>query len=279
MNKSIFPLLALLDSEPASETAEAPKRNPIETKQLSETIWLLNDNNEATGYVVVGKEKAAVIDTMNGFENVEHVVRKITNLPLVLINTHGHCDHIYGNMYFNQKAFIGKKDEGVAKEHLSFPEFKDFFKENKKKLNLKKPRFSYAKDGDVFDLGGITLKVIDFPAHTPGGILLLDAQDRVLFTGDSINRHLWMQLETSLPLGVLSDSLKKIESLTGTYDRILHGHAQNFEPASLYTELCEAVQEVIDGKTAEDSPYTYFMGTCTQHKYTKGDVTIVYNKN
>ena len=35
----------------------------IKVKQMNESIYLLDDNGEATGYLVVGKEKAAVIDT------------------------------------------------------------------------------------------------------------------------------------------------------------------------------------------------------------------------
>ena len=68
----------------------------IKIKKLNGHIYLLDDNGEATGYLVTGKEKAAVIDTMNGIEDVHKAVRTITDLPLVLINTHGHCDHIFG---------------------------------------------------------------------------------------------------------------------------------------------------------------------------------------
>lgn len=37
--------------------------------QICDHIWLMNDNNEATGYVVVGNKYAAVIDTMIGLVN------------------------------------------------------------------------------------------------------------------------------------------------------------------------------------------------------------------
>lgn len=65
--------------------------------QICDHIWLMNDNNEATGYVVAGNKYAAVIDTMIGLVNVEAEARKLTNLPLICVNTHGHCDHIGGN--------------------------------------------------------------------------------------------------------------------------------------------------------------------------------------
>ena len=36
----------------------------IKITKINDHIWLLNDNNEATGYLVVGNEKALIIDNM-----------------------------------------------------------------------------------------------------------------------------------------------------------------------------------------------------------------------
>ncbi len=65
----------------------------IKVKKLNDHIYLMDDNGEATGYLVVGEKKALVIDTMNGYANVYDVVRTLTDLPLMVVNTHGHCDH------------------------------------------------------------------------------------------------------------------------------------------------------------------------------------------
>ena len=90
--------------------------------KLSDRIYLFDDNHEATGYLVVGDEKALVIDTMNGLSNVLQLVRAITDLPVMVVNTHGHCDHIFGNIYF-EEAYVHKNDLSLAAEHSSFPEF------------------------------------------------------------------------------------------------------------------------------------------------------------
>ena len=74
--------------------------NRIHVKKLGERIYLMDDAGDATGYLVVGEEKALVIDTMIGWEDVNEVVKGITTLPIMVVNTHGHCDHIYGNIYF-----------------------------------------------------------------------------------------------------------------------------------------------------------------------------------
>ena len=140
----------------------------IKLTQLTPYVWLMDDAGEATGYVVIGSEKAAVIDTMNGWADVKAVARKLTELPLVVINTHGHCDHIYGNVYFDE-AFLHPADFALAEEHSQFPEFV----EELNKHGYRMPPFKPMADGDVVDLGGLHLQAVHLPGHTPGGLLIL----------------------------------------------------------------------------------------------------------
>ena len=70
----------------------------IKVKQINDHVWLLNDNDESTGYLVTGSERGLIIDTMTGYGNVRKVAEEITDLPLTVVNTHGHPDHIYGNV-------------------------------------------------------------------------------------------------------------------------------------------------------------------------------------
>ena len=44
----------------------------IKVKQINNHIWLLNDNDESTGYLVTGSERGLIIDTMTG-HNLELV--------------------------------------------------------------------------------------------------------------------------------------------------------------------------------------------------------------
>ena len=51
-------------------------------KQLKPFLYLLDEAHEATGYIVVGDERVCVIDTMNGYNDLHKVVRKITDKPI-----------------------------------------------------------------------------------------------------------------------------------------------------------------------------------------------------
>ena len=241
--------------------------------KISDCIYLFDDNHEATGYLVVGDEKALVIDTMNGLSNVLQLVRTITDLPVMVVNTHGHCDHIFGNIYF-QEAYIHKNDLILANEHSCFPEFTGMCKQ----YGMAMPPFQTIEHGEVIDLGGATLEVILTPGHTPGSICLLYREERVLFTGDAINCHLWMQLDNSLSIRELAENLEHLLYLKEHADKILHGHARGYEPISLLQELYEGARELAEHpELSENDPdYPWFGGIAKQHPLGNGNKVICY---
>ncbi len=231
-------------------------------KEMCPGVFLMDEAHEATGYLVVGNEKACVIDTMNGWNDLNAAVRRITDKPVTVINTHGHPDHIFGNMYFDN-AFLHPADLELARMFAEEPEFVRILEEK----HLTMPPFSETREGDVFDLGGRHLEVYDLPGHTPGGIVLLLREDRILFTGDSVNHHLWMQLDGCAPLDVFVKNLDRIMFLEQKAGRILHGHADNFDDISLMRCLRNGAEELLRGGTENDTPYRYFGGVVRQHPF------------
>ena len=171
-------------------------------KEVKPGIFLMDEAHEATGYLVIGEKKACMIDTMNGYNNLNETARKLTDKPVVVVNTHGHPDHIFGNVFFSE-AYMNPADLDLARSFVESPEYRKILKEQ----NLSFPPFRNILPGDVIDLGGRTLEVFSLPGHTPGSILLLLKEDRILFTGDAVNHHLWMQLDGCLSI---SDYVKEL---------------------------------------------------------------------
>jgi len=121
--------------------------------------------------------------------------------------------------------------------------------------------------------------VIGCAGHTPGSVCLLLEEDRILFTGDAINHHLWMQLEESLPITELLASLERIAWVKEKADRILHGHARGFDEIRLLDQLKAGAAELIcqhaDGNVS-DEPYPWFGGVAKQHAFGSDGSVICY---
>ncbi|MGN0484493.1 MAG: MBL fold metallo-hydrolase [Lachnospiraceae bacterium] len=242
--------------------------------QINDHIWLLNDNDEATCYVVAGKEKAMVIDTMLGMVNVKEEAQKLTNLPLICVNTHGHGDHIGGNWSFDQ-VHMHPADFFLVKEALTFPEIQAIIAQE----GIRYPEFTPIADEQIFDLGGVELQAYELPGHTPGEIVLLDRADRILFTGDGVIEQIWMQLPESLPIQTQIQSMQRIQHLCTEFDTILTGHSRGPEKAELFDALLAAAIDLENGNTDQDVEYHWFGGTCMAHPYGKEPRRIVYQEN
>ena len=59
-------------------------------KEVRPGIFLMDEGHEATGYLVVGEDKACMIDTMMGYNDLKQAVAKLTDKPVTVVNTHGH---------------------------------------------------------------------------------------------------------------------------------------------------------------------------------------------
>ncbi len=229
--------------------------------QLMPHLWLIDDLDEATCYVIEGKTHAMVIDTVNGWEDLNAIVRTLTQLPLIVVNTHGHVDHVCGNVYFDE-AWVHPADLALGIEHLGYQ--KEFYEKN----DLTPCPFRELSIGQVFDLGDLELEVVDLRGHTPGSIGLLDRKDRILFTGDAINTHLWMQLEESLPIAELLKMLQEVKAQYGSeFDYILHGHDKGLRKAApVIDQLIKGCEELLAGKGENDPSYVFFEDqVCKQH--------------
>ncbi|HIU74802.1 MAG TPA: MBL fold metallo-hydrolase [Candidatus Pelethocola excrementipullorum] len=149
--------------------------------QVDQNNWVLTNGWNNFCYLLIGEQKAMLIDTGYGEGNVREVVEEITEKPVVVVNTHGHYDHTGGNFWWDscfcaegtkQDITMGASEAFLIDYYNRLP--KDF-------------KFNYVKEGDVFDLGGRHIEVLSFDAHAQSSIMLLDREKRQLYTGDEID--------------------------------------------------------------------------------------------
>jgi glyoxylase-like metal-dependent hydrolase (beta-lactamase superfamily II) len=74
-------------------------------------------------YLLIGKEQALLIDTGLGIGNIKSAAKTLTDLPIKVITTHAHWDHIGGHHLF-QDISIHKADAGWLKKRTSYPYFR-----------------------------------------------------------------------------------------------------------------------------------------------------------
>src|SRR5271169_4193259 len=167
-----------------------------EPHQLEEVISYLIIGNEKAGDEKASGAKALLFDTGMGISNIQAVVAGLTKLPVIVVNSHTHNDHVGDNWRFSDvygmdtdytraNARWSKKaaQEELAPDEIcgTLPAGFDAKAYSTKAFHIT----HWLHDGERIDLGGRTLKVIGTPGHTPDAIALLDEKNGLLFTGDT----------------------------------------------------------------------------------------------
>jgi hydroxyacylglutathione hydrolase len=206
----------------------------FKTSLIGEGIWSISGPANDQMYLVLGRDKALLVDTGMGVGDLAGQVRSLTPLPVIVVNTHGHPDHAGGNGGFDE-FYLHPADEPIMKKMctddyrrndlIAFngegtPEYQRLAAGL---VHYREIRMKALKDGMSFDLGGRVFEVTEIPGHTPGCVCLLNEAEGVMFTGDMIvETPVWLYLKHSLPLVVYDSSLQKIKKRK--FDILFPGH-------------------------------------------------------
>lgn len=103
-------------------------------------------------------------------------------IPVMLINTHGHFDHVAGDRYVKSAwqipLALHEKDKPLLDDTLHYAEFFSIEVEQPPEPDL------FLKEGDVVKFGVSELVVLHIPGHSPGSIVLYSKAGSLLVAGD-----------------------------------------------------------------------------------------------
>ncbi|MCP4543917.1 MAG: MBL fold metallo-hydrolase [Chloroflexi bacterium] len=168
--------------------------------QVSEdTFAILEPHHyeETISYLILGDEQAVLLDTGMGIANIRTEVEQLTSLPVIVVNSHSHYDHVGDNCRFTE-VWAFDNDREVAciergrsraecKRHLSPGSYLDLPSDFDLAAYEIKPSPVTRKlhHLDTIELGRRSLEVHHTPGHSAGSICLLESRDGILFTGDA----------------------------------------------------------------------------------------------
>jgi glyoxylase-like metal-dependent hydrolase (beta-lactamase superfamily II) len=214
---------------------------------------------ESISHLIVGTKRAILFDTGAGLLSIKAVVKRITDLPITVINSHTHYDHVGNNWEFSDVLAVDSIYTKANMAGFSHQRIADdlypaaFCKGVPKEVNLNtfttKPWqvSRLIKDGEIIDLGGRKIKVLLTAGHTPDAVTLLDAENRLLFTGDSwYDGRLWMFVkETSID--DYQKSIAQLSLLETQVDFLFGGHNSARISSGPIQKLHKVLKEIISG--------------------------------
>ncbi|WP_417217388.1 MBL fold metallo-hydrolase [Arthrobacter sp.] len=232
------------------------EETPGRWTQAGERTWFLRlDAFGVNAGLVIGDDRAAVIDSGAGpteAAQLHAAVRELTDLPLVLVNTHAHGDHFFGNAYFaahgveeiwaharavdtmaatgaEQRGLVETADPAMAAgegEHTA--------------VVLPSHRVE-AQPVDL-DLGGHSITLFHLGrGHTDGDLLV--GSGTVLFAGDLVEEGADPSFSDSFPRQ-WGQTLGKIIAIDELYPAIVPGHGRMVDMDFVRTQLAQLRQGI-----------------------------------
>ena len=224
-------------------------------------IYEPHQAEEVISYLIVGNKRALLFDTGMGISDIEKVTTELTNLPIIVLNSHTHDDHVGGNWEFSaiygvdtdftRKNALGSREDAQAEitpDQICGTLPNGF---DAKAYATRPWRITaYTHDGDRFDLGGRTIEVIATPGHTPDAISLIDRANGLLFTGDTYYpAPIWLfRPETNLD--AYATSIRRLAALAPQVRLVLGAHNIPVASPTVLLRLVPAFDSVRAGKVS-----------------------------
>lgn len=212
-------------------------------------------------HLVVGEENAILIDTGMGVANIREVVDSLMVKPVTVVNSHAHWDHVGGNHLFKEIWIHPAEADALTKGYpnarmrgwfgpssLTGPLPADIDLESLEILPSQATGLLH--EGQMLDLGNRGLEVLHCPGHSPGGVVLLDRANGILFSTDvAYAGHLYAYagdwLQTYLA------SLTRLAKLAPELRVLYPSHNAASISPSLLPRMADLLARVIEGQSPD----------------------------
>jgi glyoxylase-like metal-dependent hydrolase (beta-lactamase superfamily II) len=214
---------------------------------------------EVISYLILGSERALLFDTGMGIARISQLVAELTELPVTVLNSHTHMDHVGGNAEFGSIVamdtdYTRARSLGLANQRVR-SEVEDAALCAPLPASVTVDSYvsrpfaitEVARDGYTLHLGDRDFEVLHIPGHTPDAIALHEPASGYLWTGDSFYEGpIWLFAEET-DLGAYRSSVARMAGLAPHLTRVFPAHNTPVaEPARL-VELRDALEGALTG--------------------------------
>lgn len=216
-------------------------------------------------YLIVGSERAVLIDTGMGVGDIKALVETLTTRPVTVLNSHGHWDHIGGTHAFQATSEILIHRLGAAAlRHGVDNSAMQAFLSSDQLLESLPPNFDLATvaipgvepnrlldGGETLDLGDRLLAIVHALGHAPDLVVAVDRERGLLFSTDAAYAGaLYAQLDGS-DLVAYAATMRLLSDLVPSLRTVYPSHGASPISPTLIPRMRDALEAAVDGKSSD----------------------------
>jgi glyoxylase-like metal-dependent hydrolase (beta-lactamase superfamily II) len=214
---------------------------------------------EVISYLITGEKRALLFDTGIGVGKMRSVVESLTKLPVIVLNSHTHFDHVGSNAEFSE--IYGEDtsySRGNATGQMNAYSSDALIPERicgKLPSGVKAGAYAIrpwkvthvVHDEERIHLGGRELEVLFTPGHTPDALSLLDRKNGLLFTGDTYYPGPIYLFVPETDLAAYTRSIARLATLSPELSLLLPAHNVPVADPKSLKAVEAALKKVKDG--------------------------------
>ena len=264
------------------------------TEKIADDLYMITETESIHCYLLLGSEKALLIDVGWGYEDIHPIIASITDKPVILAVTHGDPDHALGAMHFDEVC-IHPLDYGKMLMNDNEKEKRDMLEYRMKKLPSIIPHIDpeayyktslqgkakpvFLTDHQIIDLGDKHIECILTPGHSYGHIMFLEKETGRLFSGDQLTdgHNIWhfLSSDKQAPLSVTYSTLKKLSLRRDEISSIYPAHQKTPISINCLDDIIECLEWELKENWRNDTPFHSAQGDGYQHIYKS--VNLIYS--
>lgn len=247
--------------------SEQPNLDWFEVREFPADVYGIGEPGhfeDVKSYLVVGSDLAMLVDTGMGIANIRDVVEQITDRPVLVVNSHGHLDHIGDNWRFHRRwshpLEVDAIEAGVGNDRMrQYLAPESFNRPPPEMLDTRSfhiPGTTVERtidEGDVVDLGSRRFHVLHTPGHSSGGLSLFEPETGILIAGDAVYEGPLFAHHDGGSAAEYRATLQRLQALAPELSVVYPSHNRYPLDPSFITEIHLAMEEICTGMTPQRS--------------------------
>lgn len=225
-------------------------------RKLTENIIVVGEGGSSNTTIISGRNCLIIVDTSLFPEKalkIRKFSQEIFGKPISLvINTHYHPDHTFGNAAFEDVNILSSKltKEFMEQMDINYIE-KIWGKESAKKYHVSLPNSTFEEKLSLSECG-VKMKLCNLGGHTPDSTIIFLEKEGILIAGDLIFNNYHLEITDDSNIEDWKNALNILRDLSPFFVVPGHGEVGGLDLIKSTKDYLMRIEAFVEGKISKE---------------------------